>query len=157
MWMTVTFENKFLLKLIYTLYSIIIKRETIHVRWNITEKYRCFSQKFHCVIFTEQISLYKYYSATQLLNDRWVRPTPKTLFYLKAIVKKVKIEFHRTRVHFFRELRYVQNQINWLINEMKYRGALFSASKLNNSYTLPAGKCIWQHVISFTFWNTFAR
>jgi len=85
------------------------------------------------------------------------RPIPKILFYLKAIVKKVKIEFHRTRVHLFRELRCVQNQINWLINEMKYRGALSSASKLNNSYTLPAGKCIWQHVISFTFWNTFAR
>lgn len=35
---------------------------------------------------------------------------------------------------FSRKLRYVQNQIIWLINEMKYREAFSSASKLNNSY-----------------------
>lgn len=80
---------------------------------------------------------------------QWFRPTPKIPFYLKAIVKKVKIaEFQRA---LFRELRCVRNQIKWLINEMKYREALSSASKLNNSYILLVSKCIWQHVRSLLF------
>lgn len=88
----------------------------------------------------------------QLLNDRSSSvPTPKILFYLKAIVKKVKIaEFHRTCA-LFRKLRCVRNQIKWLINEMKYREAFSSALKLNNSYTLLVSKCIWKHVRSLLF------
>lgn len=119
---------------------MIIKVKTIHVR--ISQKIRTPSifgtktwllwKRFHCI----NITLYKYTVPCKYRMKQTVRPIPKILFYLKAIVKKIKIaKFHRTRAP-FRKLRCVRNQINWLINEMKYREALSPALKLNNSYML---------------------
>lgn len=86
----------------------------------------------------------------QVLNWQFIL-SEKFYFIWKHLLKKIKIaKFHRTRA-LFRKLRCVRNQINWLINEMKYRETLSSALKLNNSYMLLVGKCIWQHVRSLLF------